>query len=220
MAVGYITGPSGVDNAVAESWNGSRWAAQSDAAPTGSAESLLNGVSCTSPTACVAVGAFYTPQEQPLIERWDGTTWTVEQAANTYQGSTADLILGDVSCSSTNSCLATVSNTGQLWLEIWNGATWSSLVDPPTFVSLSAVSCASATNCITTGNSSNTPLIGIWNGNSWSVEDSTGLSGLTGSLNAFSCAEQTCFAVGDLYPGNAHAPASTRTYGTFVLKGS
>jgi hypothetical protein len=74
VAVGALTDGSG--KSLAEGWNGNRWSIE--ATPTVAGGSLLNGVSCVSRADCVAVGAH---QRLPLVERWDGTTWSVQSTA-------------------------------------------------------------------------------------------------------------------------------------------
>ena len=54
---------------MAERWNGTAWAMQSIPNPNGSGQ--LNGVSCTSASACTAVG--YYGGYVTLAERWNGT---------------------------------------------------------------------------------------------------------------------------------------------------
>src|SRR5271169_7024220 len=60
---------------LAGAWNGKRWSIQLIPDPSGSAYSILYGVSCTSPTACTAVGG---DSSGTVAERWDGTRWSVQ----------------------------------------------------------------------------------------------------------------------------------------------
>jgi hypothetical protein len=66
--------------ALAERWNGSQWSIIPTIAPNGSA---LLAVSCTSGTACTAVG--YQPGRRlfrlPLVERWNGSRWSIQRIA-------------------------------------------------------------------------------------------------------------------------------------------
>src|SRR5690348_13351590 len=57
MAVGTYTTPSGPGVNLAEQWNGHSWRVLPIPNPPGAAVSNLLGVSCTSPSACTAVGA-------------------------------------------------------------------------------------------------------------------------------------------------------------------
>src|SRR5205085_2766283 len=58
----------------------SGWSILPVSAPAASAS--LTSVSCTSVSACTAVGGFTTVPgnaSTPLVERWDGSSWTVQQ---------------------------------------------------------------------------------------------------------------------------------------------
>ena len=63
--------------------DGTRWSFQSIPAPGGATANVLNGISCTSATACTAVGAYTLTGSRPnlpLNEAWDGSNWTIEDA--------------------------------------------------------------------------------------------------------------------------------------------
>ena len=62
---------------IVEGWDGTNWEIQATAKPHGG---LLAGVSCSSPSACTAVGD--SGFSKPFAERWNGTTWTIQQVAN------------------------------------------------------------------------------------------------------------------------------------------
>ncbi|MGO8870890.1 MAG: hypothetical protein ACLQPH_05710 [Acidimicrobiales bacterium] len=58
-------------------WDGTTWATQRGPPVRGS----LHGVSCTTPTACTAVGVTaIRGGGRPLVERWEGTRWTLQDA--------------------------------------------------------------------------------------------------------------------------------------------
>ena len=61
----------------------------------------LSRVSCTSVTACTAVG-FAASTSGTLIESWDGTTWSVASSPSKGSGSS----LADVSCLPAATCTA------------------------------------------------------------------------------------------------------------------
>src|SRR5215469_7967942 len=73
-AVGSSLTTAGVPRAVAERWNGTRWTIQATPNPPQGGGGL-NGVSCTSASACTAVGA---SNAGTLAERWNGTRWTIQ----------------------------------------------------------------------------------------------------------------------------------------------
>ena len=65
--------------ALAEGWNGTKWAIQSTPGLSGSFDNLA-GVSCVAAGNCWAVGSQYNQTRTTisnLIEHWDGTAWSV-----------------------------------------------------------------------------------------------------------------------------------------------
>jgi hypothetical protein len=100
---GYDVG--GVRQLFAEHWDGSSWSLEPMPEPADATfGAWLTQVSCTSPTACVAVGYYSTTGPHSfsgsLIERWNGINWSVQ---NTTPG---ELDLTGVSCSSISACTA------------------------------------------------------------------------------------------------------------------
>ena len=86
-AVGYYnSNNSGILQTLVERWDGTSWGIVTS--PNGSAlDNFLSGVTCVSASNCWAVGRYYvspflTPS-QTLVERWDGTSWTVVTSPNT-----------------------------------------------------------------------------------------------------------------------------------------
>src|SRR5271155_242736 len=75
--------------------------------PTGTTVSQLGGISCSSLTACTAVGAAVDPSAAPLlaplVERWDGAT-LARQAAPAPAGLPSSL--SSVSCTTRTTCMA------------------------------------------------------------------------------------------------------------------
>jgi hypothetical protein len=69
VAVGSYGTGLGYDRTLVESWNGSTWTIVSSR-NQGTGENVLDGVSCTSSTRCVAVGDYFnaTGEYQTLIE--------------------------------------------------------------------------------------------------------------------------------------------------------
>ena len=59
-----------------DSWNGKNWRLKPVAAPKGGKEGFLSSVSCTSASACTAVGDYlHGSRLVPLSERWNGKKW-------------------------------------------------------------------------------------------------------------------------------------------------
>jgi hypothetical protein len=162
MAVGSFYGGAppivgNVGQTYAERWDGSRWSFQPTAQVAGAFEARLTSVSCTSPRACVAIGASgfdaTQPVSRPLAERWDGTSWSLQAAPNA-PGLYTDL--NGVSCTSSHACIAvgvTASNHGSRPLvQRWDGTRWSFERTPNApGASLNAVSCTSRIICTAVG---------------------------------------------------------------------
>ena len=137
---------------------GTTWAREPTPAIKGVGYSVLNGVSCTSASSCIAVGFTVgakrlSPPIHTLAERWNGTSWTVQAmpALN-------DVSLEAVSCPTPAFCLAVGSQArggGSPLAEVWNGTSWSQLTAPNPHAengsSFTAVDCAAAGRCEVTG---------------------------------------------------------------------
>ena len=143
-------------------WNGTTWSSQLITVKSQD-NSWLNGVSCSSTTACTAVGSSangHTSESlhKPLAERWNGTTWT-EQESLVIEGS-PETYFESVACPSASSCLAVGSYTGNNPVAMrWNGSSWElhKMVKPSGLSSLyvAGVSCSSVTSCMAVGNWTN-----------------------------------------------------------------
>ncbi len=208
---------------LAETWDGTAWGQQSVPTPTSATDAYLSEVSCTSATACTAVGTSYDQQtgvDSPLAERWDGTAWTIQTTPQPT--SPADSYLSGVSCTSATSCTAVgysnvASSTASYvpLVEHWDGTTWTIQSTPsPTGVTsslLSAVSCTSATACTAVGVSNNNasapavPLAERWDGTAWTIQPTPAPTNPPASgLSDVSCTSATaCTAVGSSYVNSA-----------------
>lgn len=161
--------------ALVERWNGKDWTFEHANPRPIQHNSTLTGVSCTSASSCVAVGAFF-PEEgngypgKQLAEYWNGRDWTIAHSATV---SRAGGDLEAVSCISTTSCTAVgVLNPGAYPLhdnrisfhwknaalaEHWNGSRWAiEPVQEPHVESqsepwLSGVSCVAPDFCTAVG---------------------------------------------------------------------
>ena len=140
----------------------------------------LYAVSCYSANVCTAVGTAF----EPLIERWNGTEWTIQKGVSK---STRN-VLSAISCPTEKSCIAVGEYAegyyGGPWFslgESWNGTEWSSQSLPnPSGAKgswLPGLACTSATVCMAVGgyeNSSgvtNTLIEGL-HGTEWRLETS------------------------------------------------
>ena len=172
-------------------------------------DNALDGVSCTSPAACVTVGSFSNgTNSQTLIETWDGTAWTITPSPNT--SATQDNSLDGVSCISPATCVAVGSfsngTNSQTLIETWDGTAWTITPSPNTSAtqdnSLHGVSCTSPATCVAVGSFSNgtnsQTLIETWDGTAWTITPSPNTSATQdNSLHGVSCTSPaTCVAVG------------------------
>jgi hypothetical protein len=203
---------------LAERWIGTAWSVQETPNPTGTKESYLNAVSCTSATVCEAVGFYHNSSGTvvTLGETWNGTAWSVQETPNPT-GAKESTLFG-VSCTSSTACTAVgyyVNSSGSVvtLAERWNGTAWSVQETPnPSGAKESrtyGVSCASAMACTAVGyyvNSSGTilPLAEAWNGTAWSVQEPPGPSGANeGRTYGVSCTSSTACAAAGYYTNSA-----------------
>ncbi len=193
-AVGASTSRAGASQAVVERWNGTSWRIQTTPNPP-QGGGFLNGVSCTSSSACTAVG---TSNAGTLAERWNGTNWHIQATPNPSQGGGG---LSGVSCMSSSACTAVgASNAGTL-AEQWNGTRWrvQTTANPPQGGGfLTSVSCTSSSACAAVGVSNAGTLAERWNGASWSIQATPTPSGAQFAfLNSVSCTSSSaCTAAG------------------------
>jgi hypothetical protein len=210
-AVGSYTNTSGTQTALAEGWDGTSWRIQPTPDPGGAGSSALNGVSCASPTACIAVGSYTTSpgNVQALAEAWDGTSWTIQDTPNLAPQDRGTW-LDAVSCSSGTACTAvggwSAYHVSGFVADFWDGTTWTIQSTPSsTFPGgeLNGVSCTSATACTAVGELSSAvglpaPVADTWDGTSWTLQN-TPTPGYT-HFNAVSCTSATvCTAVGSYF---------------------
>jgi hypothetical protein len=182
IAVGddYVTTRGAIPNpaALAEFWNGKKWAIQPVPNPKGTDDSEFNGVSCLSAT-CTAVGQYVIGigKARPLAEVWDGRAWAIEPAANP-KGSTSYQELDSVSCVSAKACTAVghyqIGRVEVTLTEGWNGARWVIKSTPRirSGSALTGVSCK-APHCAAVGFQHSALVATLaegWNGKKWAIE--------------------------------------------------
>ncbi len=184
-AVGYFRDTiTGAAHFLIEHWNGRRW----NLPPASDISGSLTGVSCTSPTACTAVGG-------GIAETWNGTTWSAQTLP---AGAIA------VSCSSADACTA----VGGLTALRWDGTNWTVQTVPSpaggSNFALSSVSCPSATSCTSVGNGHIggagfwSMLAVAWDGTDWTIQPTPQASSARSLFpRAVSCTTAAaCTAVG------------------------
>lgn len=174
-------GSGGSTESLIEQWDGASWSAIDSPNPTGSQTDELSSASCASVDLCIATGysSDGSPSEQTLIEKWDGSAWSLVVSPNT---SSPDNYLFGVSCANSSSCTAVGDYGGasdQTLIEQWSGTNWA-IVPSPNFANgsttvLSGVDCISISFCIAAGDAGGQPpaLIENWTGVSWQISPTT-----------------------------------------------
>jgi hypothetical protein len=219
----------GTIQTLAERWDGTGWTILPTPNPTGAVRSFLLGVSCSSATACTAVGFFVASNgsQLPLAEAWNGTAWAIQ---TTPKPAGATMVqLNGVSCASASACAAVgsggIGGRTEMLAEIWNGTSWTikNTPDPPggSDSFLAGVSCTAATACTAAGNvfdgTNTVPLVERWNGSAWSSQSIPAPPGATATnLAGASCAAaKSCVVVGSFLPGSGpRATVAERWNGT------
>jgi hypothetical protein len=171
----------GVDNngaVLTLHWDGRSWRQAPAPSPVGS---VLIGVSTTSVTNAWAVGGYTngTVTDFTLVEHWNGKKWTRVAGPSPRQGA----VLLAVAARSPSLAFAVGTtqasefNSGNTFLEEWNGHVWREVIKPTPFAGqLSAVAFAPGpakrawavgSNDSLSLNPNGWTLIEGWNGASW-----------------------------------------------------
>ncbi|HMD45334.1 MAG TPA: IPT/TIG domain-containing protein, partial [Acidimicrobiales bacterium] len=176
VAVGSYADSSGFNWGLIDTLSSGTWTATQAPAPAGASnhQAQLASVSCTSATACAAVG-FYTDSSGDswgLLEALSGGSWSGTQAAEptgagTDAGGTQKAALVALNCASTAWCVATGTyedSSGFAWgyLETGSSGSWTPVQVPEPSgagtdgagtqgAKLNAVSCAGDGSCLVAG---------------------------------------------------------------------
>lgn len=227
-AVGSTTGSNGIEGALAEAWNGTKWALQSARHRVATTNGALLGVSCLSTTSCTAVGTDTNSSgEHTLVESWNGTNWSIQPSPNEPKGQGSALF--SVACLGTSSCIAaglyvstSVIHQADALAEAWNGTKWTLQPTPPnkqgfngsTFFGLSCVQTSVTCEAVGTNaqNAVNATLAESVSGGVWRLQ---GMPGFASSdlprLLSVSCVSSTaCMAVGDVLQGSSESPLAEK----------
>jgi hypothetical protein len=186
---------------IAYRWTNHTWTSMPLAAPSGT--SGLNSVSCTSATACVAVGYAQTKastDSAPLAYRLTGSSWS--QLETSRFGVRDEL--DSVSCVSSTACTA----VGYAYYATYSfdyvlqlaGSTWTVQTAPNPYTGsyLQGVTCWAPGACYAVGQSNGGAIILALQKGTWKLQKSSGLSARAGpALSAVACLSATnCTAVG------------------------
>jgi hypothetical protein len=194
-AVGYdlhVTPNALYHQALTEHWNGHTWRAL-PAVHAGTQDNDLFGVTALSPTNVWAVGNENIGhfRFRPLVERWNGTAWTVVRVPSPPLTGLGASLSGVAATSPRDIWAVGNYDTGtgtrfQPLIEHWNGARWS-LVPAPTAGSaeLSRISMLTPSDGWAVGSRGAAPhiqaLIEHWDGHHWTAAASPVIKG--SSLN-------------------------------------
>lgn len=215
-----------VSSSLIEHWDGTSWEIVASPNPISANYSFLYSVTCVSSTQCWTVGTYNNGSVfQTLIERWDGTSWTIVASPNS--STTRDAILYAVTCVSSSDCWTVGYSTNetyyaQTFVERWNGTRWT-IVASPNATTIQAnflygVTCVATADCWAVGyiytNSGTTfqTLIEHWDGISWSIVESPNtLPTQSNVLYGVTCVSATdCWAVGSYNNGIAEQTLTQR----------
>ena len=208
-AVGFYHNSPGTTRTLAEAWNGTAWRVEQAPDSPALPQDTLASVSCTSATACMAVGRAYGKRSgTTLAESWNGTSWALRPGP-ALPGTFGQL--SGVSCTSVVACTAVGSyDNGTLPLaESWNGTAWTLQQVPAPAggfdPQLESVSCTSPSACTAVGNYESPGTLNLlaerWNGTAWTIQATPAADG---TLYGVSCGSATiCTAVGNAYSPSA-----------------
>ncbi len=216
--------PGAFQQNFAEIWNGTAWTMTTTPDRSTTANGSLSGVSCVRPTYCLAVGGdAATGTPEAVVERWDGTSWSLVTDA---PSSSLQPELSGVSCLSTTFCAAvgtSFAGTEVPFTELWNGTSWTIAATPTVSgaiqTSFSSVSCALPTMCEAAGfqshGSSSGNLVEQWNGSVWTRQSAPNPQppgvGFPAAVDCFG--PTSCVLGGQADQGLGTGPSMVLTYG-------
>jgi hypothetical protein len=150
--------------------------------------------------------------QAPLVERFNGSTWSVMPVPMPSGGNGAYFI--GVSCTGPAFCAAVgVQYPGafqQNFAELWNGTAWSITATPDRSTSangsFSGISCVSSTYCLAVGgdtaHGADETVVEQWNGAAWTIVTDAPSAALQPELTSVSCLSLSfCVAVGASFAG-------------------
>jgi hypothetical protein len=190
--------------AVALTWNGTSWSA--DSFP-GIAGSSLLGVKCVNRNFCVAVGgeSVDIADKHDLALLWNGSSWS--RMKTPYEKTNSNWYsLGSVSCSSVRYCVA----MGDFFADVFSGGKWTSKLLPHVGGNVNtyprSVVCWSAGNCEAIGGSpfSTGGLAWAERSGKWTVRR---IGSMKAAFQGLSCASsKSCIGVGYTWSGSSSKP--------------
>src|ERR1700733_5034125 len=221
VAVGSSRVPLNAFRSLALQWNGSTWTIVVSADTSSNLDNILGGVSCKSPSWCMAAGDAYdaSDAEQPMTQRWNGVSFSMVPTAS--PSVTKDAALDGISCVSQSDCFAVgfeepSGPVNATLTERWNGSSWTIVPSPTTVGTLSeeleSVSCVGPSLCAAVGSNETgrTPYRSVsvaetWNGTSWALQAPPSPPGVVQTaLYGVSCVSgHACTAAGQSLPNGS-----------------
>ena len=177
---------------LAERWDGRTWRIVPTFKPAPAGPNAgFNGVSCTSASACTAVGNWTVAKT--LAERWNGRTWHVQATPN--PGGGQEIFFAAVACPARTVCTAVGLNLtgfGPFTLaERWSGGKWRIQPTPVLAaydIGFPGVACPTVSACYAvasyTNNGPSLTLVEQWNSTGTSTQAATGRPVVPGALSA------------------------------------
>lgn len=183
-AAGYLTTESGEELPLVERWDGSTWRTVAIPNPPGGSGTHLLAITRIPGTDQLWASGLSLVQEPtvdyalPLLERWDGSAWSVVPGPSLPAGSYGAVLNGVVALSATDAWAVgsyTASDRSIRALAAhWDGSTWKLASGPDVLGHLSAVAAASAHDVRATGyqftgagGTVQSALIEEWDGQAW-----------------------------------------------------
>lgn len=185
-AVGSFYGVDALKRTLTEHWDGSAWKTVASPSPSPFMNELdaVSGVS-TSDVWAVGQAGMANFKIEPVIERWNGTSWVVSPIPSLPPDE--NYLSGVAAISSTDvwavGYTRTEGSSGQVVKPLiihWDGSVWKIVTSPAlssgTGERLTAVTAIAANNVWAVGGSSSS-LIEHWNGATWTVAQESSIGG-------------------------------------------
>jgi hypothetical protein len=228
-AVGdYRNGVFAPLNTLIGHWDGTSWNLVPSPTPS-THQSSLYDVACISSDNCWAVGTNAAANQfyEPLLEKWDGSSWQVVNVPNLI--SNTDYFLSGVACTSESLCWAIGESStcagaclNESLILRWDGTNWTVSPSPNTTIGttsyLTDIICTTASDCWAVGGAQDATtgkyrtLIERWDGSLWTDVPSPNTSDTEDNkLSSVTCTTASeCWAVGK------HRDAASGNYRTLT----
>lgn len=225
-AVGSFSDADSIERQLIERWDGATWRITPSPSPSGALQTRLTGIAhIPGASQLWAVGSSSTTRDptpmetQPLIERWDGSTWRLVPGPTLPHGALGGVLRGVIALSPTEAWAvgeyaAASDQPPRPLIAHWNGSVWqvSASANGSTSFngSLASVAAFAPGDAHAVGNSlsaefAGSLLIEQWNGTAWQTAmPPNPISGTPGESILYAAAADT--------GGNYWAVGSSRKF--------